>query len=544
MEWETHGEVYTRRWVVETILDLVGYTSDRSLREMSLLEPSVGSGAFLIPVVERLLDSCEGDFSDLSNAVRAYDLLPASIERSKAAVFELLSSRGIPTDDAINLCESWLHTGDFLLESGIETADFVVGNPPYIRIEDIPVEITAAYRAAWSTMQGRADIYVGFYERGLGLLNPGGKLGFICADRWMRNQYGGALRDFVTQSFSVDHVWVMHDVDAFESQVCAYPAITVISNRPQGIAIAAEASAAFNQDNAFQLSAWADSDSMEPFTHAAVEASKLTDWFEGPDMWPSGSPQLIALMEKLNENFPTLQDPVTGTRVGIGVASGADKTYIVKEAPVETERLLPLSMVGDLKPDGRFTWGENYLVNPWNTDGSLVDLNDYPRLKTYLETAEGLRERHTAKKNPSGWYRTIDKVNAELIEKPKLLIQDMRATINPVLEKGGYYPHHNLYFVTSESWDLEVLGGILISRIGQAFIEAYGVRMRGGTLRFQAQYLKKIRLPMLEFLNDDVAQKLRNAFRTRNIEQATLAAADAYGIEAEEYGLINQGEAA
>ena len=53
----TFGEVFTRRWVVDLILDLVGYTPDRDLASMVLVEPSCGSGAFLGPVVERLIES-------------------------------------------------------------------------------------------------------------------------------------------------------------------------------------------------------------------------------------------------------------------------------------------------------------------------------------------------------------------------------------------------------------------------------------------------------------------------------------------------------
>ena len=52
-----YGEVFTRRWVVDAILDLVGYTPDCDLSQLRLVEPSVGSGAFFIPVVERLLES-------------------------------------------------------------------------------------------------------------------------------------------------------------------------------------------------------------------------------------------------------------------------------------------------------------------------------------------------------------------------------------------------------------------------------------------------------------------------------------------------------
>ena len=53
-----HGEVFTRRWVVELILDLSGFTADRDLGGMVAVEPSCGSGAFLAPMTERLIESC------------------------------------------------------------------------------------------------------------------------------------------------------------------------------------------------------------------------------------------------------------------------------------------------------------------------------------------------------------------------------------------------------------------------------------------------------------------------------------------------------
>jgi len=51
---DNHGEIFTRRWVVDTILDLVGYTSEANLATNVIVEPSCGSGAFLGPVSERL----------------------------------------------------------------------------------------------------------------------------------------------------------------------------------------------------------------------------------------------------------------------------------------------------------------------------------------------------------------------------------------------------------------------------------------------------------------------------------------------------------
>lgn len=130
---------------------------------------------------------------------------------------------------------------------------------------------------------------------------------------------------------------------------------------------------------------------------------------------------------------------------------------------------------------GRLQWSGHYLVNPWNNDG-LVDLNTYPKLKAYYEQhAAVLKKRHTAEKKRNGWYKTIDCVNHGLTNKHKLYIPDIKNILDPVLDQGETYPHHNLYFVQSDVWDLEVLGGLLMSAVGQLFVESYGVRMRGGT---------------------------------------------------------------
>src|SRR5690606_13545010 len=115
----------------------------------------------------------------------------------------------------------------------------------------------ARYRQAAPTMRGRADIFIGFYEHGLDLLKPGGRLAFICADRWMRNSYGRALRGkILREGFSMDDVVVMHDAPAFESEVSAYPAITVIRRgTPQGTR-SATTTALFDGPAATRLLEW------------------------------------------------------------------------------------------------------------------------------------------------------------------------------------------------------------------------------------------------------------------------------------------------
>lgn len=529
-----YGEVFTRRWVVQLILDLVGYTADRDLGRQVLVEPSCGTGAFLVPVVERLIESASShgrDISSLGPSIRAFDLLEANAQRARKAVAQLLVEHGLDGDEAEAMAREWVTTSDFLLYAHESpSADYVVGNPPYIRLENVPRRTMDAYRRICPTMRGRADIYVGFIERGLDLLKPDGALSFICADRWMRNQYGADLRELVTANYAVDTVIAMHDVDAFEDDVSAYPAIVVLRSASQGKAVVVDASADFDERDVPQLTSWAKRGRRKIVTEPSYEATRVDGWFAGRDLWPAGSPSQLALLADLEGRFAPLQDPATGTRVGIGVATGCDEIYITEDADlVEDDRLLPLLQAHDLA-DGSATWSGRYLVNPWNGSG-LVDLDSYPRLAAYLgDNQRRLRGRHIAQNRPATWYRTIDRVHQDLTARPKLLIPDIKAAAHPVLDEGGHYPHHNLYYVVSDTWDLEVLGGLLLSDIANLFVGAYCVKMRGGTYRFQAQYLRRIRVPDPKSIPQRTARELAQAFSERDRSRATAVSADLFGV--------------
>jgi adenine-specific DNA-methyltransferase len=530
-----HGEVFTRRWVVDLILDLAGYTSERDLVPLSAVEPACGAGAFLVPMIERLADSCvvQGhDLRDAGNAIQAYDLLASNVETSRRDAVQVLRAHGLPAAAAQQLAKRWVVQADFLLRDQAEgTADFVLGNPPYIRLENVPVARSAAYRDVCLTMRGRSDVFVGFIERGLRLLGAGGVLGFIVADRWMRNQYGAELRAMISDAFSMDGLIQMHDVDAFEDRVSAYPAITVIRRGRQGQAVIADATPDFTQRDAARLTRWVRADSSASMRGSGVEAARLPGWFEGSSSWPAGTPDELALVADLEARFPPLEDRHTGTRVGIGVATGVDSVYLTHDPDlVEPDRLLPLVMAGNTT-GGTVSWSRTFLVSPWR-DGRLVDLADYPRLRNYLATHdEAVRARHVAQRNPASWYRTIDRVEPGLLERAKLLLPDLKASIHPVLERGGLYPHHNLYFVTSDGWDLEVLGGLLLSDVANLFVGAYCVKMRGGCYRFQAQYLRRIRVPRPESLRAGEKRALAQAFAGRDVEAATEVARRLYEID-------------
>jgi adenine-specific DNA-methyltransferase len=529
-----YGEVFTKPWVVDLILDLVGYTSDRDLGSLVLVEPACGTGAFLLPVVDRLVASCERggrDVASLDGAIRAFDVLETNAGPAREAVADRLTDAGLSRDEAARLARAWVTTSDFLLEDHEPaSADVVVGNPPYIRLESVPRKRMDAYRRRCPTMRGRSDIYVGFLERGLSLLKPEGVLGYICADRWMRNQYGADLRELVSEKYAVETLITMHDVDAFHDDVSSYPAVVVLRNEVQGRPVVVETNAQFGECDATKFVTWARNPRSRRMRTVNFEATRLKGWSRGRDLWPTGSPATLATLAELEARFPPLEDDHTGTRVRIGVATGCDDVFITTDPNlVEDDRLLPL-LHGSDTTTGAATWTGRYLVNPWKEDG-LVDLDHYPRLKSYVETHAGrLRARHVAKQRPKQWYRTIDRVHLDLVTRPKIVMPDLKSAGHPVLDEGRYYPHHNLYFIVSDGWDLEELGGILLSDVANLFVGAYSVRMRGGCYRFQSQYVRRIRVPDRDAVSRQDRRALAKAFAARDSEAATGLALRLYGI--------------
>jgi hypothetical protein len=533
---EKRGAVYTKPWITELILDMGGYDAGSDLAAKFAVEPAAGEGAFLAPMAVRLIRSARSkgrEPLECQDSLLAYELDEESAAVARGTVSRALVEEGLPASQAKTLADGWVRVGDYLAEAAaLPRADFVVGNPPYIRLEDVPPDLAGYYRAAYPTMKGRADLYVAFFEAALRQLAEGGVCAFICADRWMLNHYGGELRQLITSKFAVEAVVEMHEADAFASEVSAYPAVTVIRKGTQHSAVVASVGRAAVEDGrelAKGLRRTAGGEAAR--LPEGVSAARVGTWFGGDEPWPCTSPERLALLKQLEARFQPLESKETGTRVGIGVATGADKIFITKDkALVEESRLLPLSLASDIS-SGLLEWAGHYLINPWDEDG-LVDLGQYPRLKTYLEEhREALERRHVARKNRRAWARTIDRVNTELTGSAKLYVADIKDRLNPVLDRGETYPHHNLYFVQSNGWDLEVLGGLLLSDVAQFFVECYGVRMRGGYLRFQAQYLRRIRVPGPREVTAGQAERLRRAFRGRDAEEATAAALEVYGID-------------
>ena len=537
---DSRGAIFTRREVVDFILDLAGYTEDQPLYEKRILEPSFGGGDFLLPIIGRLLNAWRAAkpdgvaLDDLGNAIKAVELHHDTFRSTYAAVVTFLKQQGLAANTAQALASGWLSSGDFLLIPLEGEFDFVVGNPPYIRQELIPSSLLAEYRCRYQTMYDRADIYIPFIERSLAVLAEGGILGFICSDRWMKNRYGGPLRNLVAARFYLKVYVDMVDTQAFHTDVTAYPAITMISRETPGATRIAHCPAI---DRATLCA-------LVKLFHAPVlprtsgTVRELACVTNGAEPWLLESFDQMTLIRRLEQCFPLLE--AVGCKVGIGVATGVDKVFIgnFNALDVESDRKLRLVTTKDIA-SGEVKWQGQGVINPFAESGGLVDLRDYPRLRRYLESHRSVvAARHCAQKSPANWYRTIDRITPLLAATPKLLIPDIKGEAHIVFEGGELYPHHNLYYVTSDDWDLRALQAVLLSAVTRLFVATYSTKMRGGFLRFQAQYLRRIRLPRWADVPEALRRELAEAAIKRDIQACNQAVFKLYGLSYEERSIL------
>ena len=190
---------------------------------------------------------------------------------------------------------------------------------------------------------------------------------------------------------------------------------------------------------------------------------------------------------------------------------------------------------------GKVEWNGMGVINPFDDDGGLINLIKYPKLAAYLIRHKAvICNRNVAKRNSDRWYRTIDRITPSITQIPKLLIPDIKGEANIVYEEGKYYPHHNLYYITSDMWDLKALQAVLLSDITRLFITTYSTKMRGGYLRFQAQYLRRIRIPRWQDVPEKLKAKLRAAAEKRDIAACNAVTFELYKLTPEERSIVGQ----
>lgn len=490
-----HGTVLTRPEIVNYILRSVGLFSDNNFSTKKILDPAVGEGAFIIPIIKKILELFNGDNERIKKYLQnitAYEIDTEKYEILLNIIRELFNSYKLyGYDEYINLLNE-----DYLLAE-TKTYDIIVGNPPYIRYDKIPENKISHYRQLFSCFKYRCDIYISFFEKGLKTLNKNGTLSFVCPDRWLNNQYGKPLRMAIKDNFSYKEIIRLKGFNPFREEVIAYPAIVTIQN-------------AKNTNIHYYIANSIRSLTLANIKKSARKINKINSDGE-------------LVLSDIDISFLSIEEQ--GFKIGIGVASGADKIFVInkKNCNIENEVLVPLLTRKDVKDN--IEWKNNYIINPFDSKtNNLIDLSKYPILEKYLfENKDKLMKRHIAKKNTKNWYRTIDRINVDIINKPKLLIPDISTKNIIYFDEGYFYPHHNFYYILGGDLNsLLTLRAFLSTEFVENQIKEKCTLMNGDTLRRQAQTLRKIKIPNIQLISNENKNKIINYYKNRNIDNIEL----------------------
>lgn len=485
---KAHGDVFTSNTVVKYMLDLLGYTPDKDLSGSTILEPSCGDGAFIIEILERLKSSSMKYGFNIDESfhacVYAFDIDKNKIENCTNKIRVLYPEI---TDPGRNI-----RNEDFLT-SKTQPFDYVVGNPPYVRYEQIPQDKIRLYKKTFGTFYYRSDLYIPFYEKSLSLLNKGGHHCFICSNRWQKNIYGTKLRQYVNL-FRMEKVINMEGANVFQEDVLAYPSIVFISNNPP---------APF-----FRYSEVSDINKLSNICDEKLlrtpERSEWSDTFNS-----------------VSTKCPLFTIEELKFKIGIGVATGADKIFISKNLrdTVENELLLPAINAKDLSGNGMH-WAGEYLLNPYQSNGELVDLSSFPLASSYLYKEKSrLLKRHVARKNPEKWYKTIDRICPHLLEMPKILLPDITGNSYIFVDDGNFYPLHNIYYITGgDVQTLKILSAILMSDFVKKQLRSITNNMNGGYPRWQSQYIKKLSIPDIRNIKNEFRYEILSSYERHDLD--------------------------
>lgn len=236
MRKEKHlGQIYTPAYLVEDILDCVGYTAGGDILERHVIDNSCGDGAFLEEIVRRYAaaySARRGKRRSLASHLSEYVHGVEIDAQAHAACLERLNAVALE----LGLGEvAWdVRKADTLKTRDYDGhMDFVVGNPPYVRVHNLAENFDEVKSFGFSD-GGMTDLYLVFYEVGLKMLNGTGRLCYIAPSSWINSLAGRRMRAHVRDNHCLLGIVDLEHFQPFKAT--AYTAIVSLCRHGGGAA--------------------------------------------------------------------------------------------------------------------------------------------------------------------------------------------------------------------------------------------------------------------------------------------------------------------
>lgn len=225
------GQVYTPKWIVEEILNNIHY-SGTSILGKYILEPSCGDGAFLCEIVRRYIFEAKKEHFSETTIVEHLQTYIYGIEIDSTEYNKCIKNLNLIVKEYFgeNMTIEWqIFNTDTLnwYQDYKDKFDFVVGNPPYIRIHNLEEETRKFLKQNFQFSTGVLDIYISFFEMGLKLLNQTGKLGYITPNSFLHNTSYKSFREYLKNQKNIQEITDFKSNKVFDG-FSTYTAITIL----------------------------------------------------------------------------------------------------------------------------------------------------------------------------------------------------------------------------------------------------------------------------------------------------------------------------
>jgi methylase of polypeptide subunit release factors len=582
-ERKLSGTHYTPDNVIEYIVErTIGscFCHVDDFLQFRVLDPACGSGLFLLKAFDAICTSVRRKLGEISpqqtcavlqNCLYGIDIDPAAIQEAKQNLLKKAEQYGVY--DA-NLINHHFFVGDaleLLAENGQQLGldlgfgenqnyqkivfpevmatggfDCVIGNPPYIRIQNIfPLERRQKYVNFFKTASGRFDIANLFIELGATMLKEGGGLGFIVSNKLLSTNGAKQLRRFILNHFTIKEIVDLTDTKLFEAAIL--PMILILKR----------GSCSSNQmifSSATEIKIYSDqtkpsSDIFQTLRECELPLSrevkiqqrifKVQKFFtkqpsKADIIWTFHPPIESHVLAKIKTNTKcTLKD--ISEKISVGLKTTADDVFIkpltlafIQEHKFEQALIYPV-----LESHNINRWSvkwqrdkDNYVLYPHQeSNGKLlpVDLNRFPYIKKYLYSQrEKLASRTYLQESGRKWYEIWVHQSPADFAKIKIITPDISAANRFAIDRKGHFVNGTCFYIIPKDQSLEMNFAVL-ALLNSKLMEYFHKITSGNVLyakrfRYWTTYLSQYPIPKaFDPKNITVKQLAANARRLETL---------------------------
>ena len=229
-----HNEqVFTPEHVVDTMFEELEYKGN-NIRKKHIIDNSCGNGAILKKVVRTYINVCimcglpkEETIKELETYIHGIEIDAKLVRETINNLNKIAEEYSLGSVDWDIICDDAMFVSYF-----DNKMDYVIGNPPYCNIHDIPKvkrDIVKKYKFANG---GMTDMYLVFFEIGINMLNENGKLAYITPNSWLTSTAGTNFRNYLKDSKTLLEIYQYGHYKVFDG-INTYTCITMLCKTPK-----------------------------------------------------------------------------------------------------------------------------------------------------------------------------------------------------------------------------------------------------------------------------------------------------------------------